>query len=163
MLASQVLPSCTESNVEKENDTGFLFEEKLAAARDLIYNADLTSTLNRLVYIEGWTVKAAKTAIALYRNFLYLLLKYPDKLILPSQEIDEVWHAHILHTREYREFCDLVFGRYIDHSPSEHKLNAQFEVMQDLYNTEFGNYIFHIRRFGLGYIRIMLKKLWMTI
>ena len=83
-----------------------LSPEELTRIRDMIDAADLTNVLNRLVKIEGWPVKAAKTGIVLYRNFLYLLAKYPNTLLPPSQEMDEVWHAHILHTRDYRNFCE---------------------------------------------------------
>ena len=140
-----------------------LSPEELTRIRHMIDAADLTNVLNRLVRVEGWPVKAAKTGIALYRNFLYLVAKYPNMLLPPSQEMDEVWHAHILHTRDYRNFCQNTFGRYIDHDPSDHKLDAPFENMQRLYKAEFGDYIYQVRRIGWNYIRIMLKRLWMTI
>lgn len=35
-----------------------------------------------------------------------------------SLRIDECWHQFILFTRQYIEFCNKYFGRYIPHSPS---------------------------------------------
>ena len=35
-----------------------------------------------------------------------------------------------------------TFGRYIDHDPSEHKLDAPFKNTQRLYKAEFGDYIY---------------------
>ncbi|MEO8065553.1 MAG: hypothetical protein ABI643_01710 [Candidatus Doudnabacteria bacterium] len=32
--------------------------------------------------------------------------------------LDEYWHTFILHTRDYREFCDSHLGFFIHHSPS---------------------------------------------
>jgi hypothetical protein len=32
--------------------------------------------------------------------------------------IDEMWHTFILFTREYHEFCDTYFGRYVHHDPT---------------------------------------------
>ncbi len=40
-------------------------------------------------------------------------------LSMPSKIVDEAWHAFILDTRAYREFCQRAFGRYYDHVPSE--------------------------------------------
>ena len=38
---------------------------------------------------------------------------------MPSQVVDSMWHEFILHTSAYREWCDLVVGRFIDHVPAE--------------------------------------------
>ncbi|NSC22953.1 hypothetical protein FM076_17990 [Streptomyces albus subsp. chlorinus] len=35
----------------------------------------------------------------------------------PSPIVDEFWHAFILHTEAYAEFCDQTFGRFIHHRP----------------------------------------------
>lgn len=68
----------------------------------------------------------------------------------PSLDIDEVWHAHILHTEEYAEFCQNVFGFYLHHHPHHGKrgeltdadIAEAFEQgTQKLYFSEFGEYI----------------------
>lgn len=38
---------------------------------------------------------------------------------MPSRVVDSMWHEFILHTRAYREWCDLVLGRFMDHVPAE--------------------------------------------
>lgn len=35
----------------------------------------------------------------------------------PIMVIDEMWHNFILFTREYMEFCQRFFGRYLHHAP----------------------------------------------
>jgi hypothetical protein len=35
-----------------------------------------------------------------------------------SKDIDEVWHQFILFTREYGNFCQESFGRFLHHSPN---------------------------------------------
>ena len=40
-------------------------------------------------------------------------------LSMPSVAVDEAWHAFICSTASYREFCTVVFGRYLDHQPSD--------------------------------------------
>jgi hypothetical protein len=37
---------------------------------------------------------------------------------LYSLRVDEVWHQFILFTKQYMDFCQQFFGRYIPHSPS---------------------------------------------
>lgn len=56
-----------------------------------------------------------------------------DPLII----IDEMWHEFILVTRDYTEFCEKMFGRYIHHRPSSGDeeapdLNGSAEVKQAL-------------------------------
>lgn len=34
-----------------------------------------------------------------------------------SREVDAFWHEHILHTKNYNEFCDFVCGHFFHHTP----------------------------------------------
>jgi hypothetical protein len=38
---------------------------------------------------------------------------------MPSQAVDDAWHAFILSTRHYRDFCSRAFGRFLHHTPAE--------------------------------------------
>jgi hypothetical protein len=59
---------------------------------------------------DGWTCQQAMCAIARYKLFLVLVYLHPHTLLVPTQEIDRVWHCHILHTRKYFEDCQMLFG-----------------------------------------------------
>jgi hypothetical protein len=37
----------------------------------------------------------------------------------PSATVDIGWHTFIFYTKDYREFCDRVAGRFIDHVPTD--------------------------------------------
>jgi hypothetical protein len=37
---------------------------------------------------------------------------------MPSQVADDLWHAFILDTRAYAEFCTRAFGRFLHHTPA---------------------------------------------
>ena len=37
----------------------------------------------------------------------------------PANLVDIGWHTFILHTKDYREFCDRIAGRFIDHVPTD--------------------------------------------
>lgn len=38
---------------------------------------------------------------------------------MPSQVVDDAWHAFILFTRGYQQFCHRAFGRFLHHTPAE--------------------------------------------
>lgn len=38
---------------------------------------------------------------------------------MPSQAVDEAWHAFILSTKAYASFCQRAFGRFLHHHPAE--------------------------------------------
>ena len=40
---------------------------------------------------------------------------------VPTRLLDEAWHAFILHTREYAEYCSGRFGKLIHHIPENPK------------------------------------------
>ena len=38
-----------------------------------------------------------------------------ERRLVPSVHVDEAWHALILHTRQYMEFCDRRYGEFLHH------------------------------------------------
>lgn len=94
----------------------------------------------------GWSEIKAGRACQRYLNFLCLRWLYPDRLLVPTQEIDQVWHCHILYTRQYRQDCQHLFGHYLDHDPCqslEHITNplllVAFEQTKILFEQHFGS------------------------
>lgn len=66
----------------------------------------------------GWDRQRAENAIAQYRRWLWLLSSYPCERLVPSRDIDQVWHCHILDTKKYREDCKSLFaGEFLHHNP----------------------------------------------
>jgi hypothetical protein len=54
-----------------------------------------------------------------YKKFLYLVCTNPDKCIVPwNDELDNLWHEHILDTRKYAADCNLIYGKIIHHNPN---------------------------------------------
>lgn len=68
---------------------------------------------------EGWTKEYADGIEVAYKNYLVMLTKYPDDIedILISKDVDEFWHAHILHTKKYADDCQKIFGNFLHHDP----------------------------------------------
>lgn len=65
----------------------------------------------------GWCQRQTLQAMARYKAFLFVCYLYPQVRLVPTQEIDCVWHTHLLHTRLYRQDCERLFGYFIDHEP----------------------------------------------
>jgi hypothetical protein len=118
------------------------------ALNESIQNLDLRYLGDRLIDKENWTHEMAQNAVRRYKNFLTLIARYPDLYCVPCLDIDEVWHAHILHTEEYMRDCDLLFGRYLHHRPfrerGDQKAMAEmqngFYQTAELYRKEFGEF-----------------------
>lgn len=85
-------------------------------------------------------------AINEYYRFLVLHLIFPNEKIIAGLIVDKVWHDHILHTKEYTEFCTEIFGYYLHHTPIdlsnkgiEHIQSKHLELTQQRYKTLFGH------------------------
>jgi hypothetical protein len=94
----------------------------------------------------GWTRSQTSQAIVRYLMFLYLVYLYPNRQIIPTREIDKVWHYHILDTSKYAEDCQMLFGRFIHHFPylglrdevDRQNLHMAFQETQVLFEEHFG-------------------------
>lgn len=54
------------------------------------------------------------------KKYLVLCETEPGQTIgMYSVMVDEAWHAFILFTNVYTEYCNRFFGRYVDHSPDD--------------------------------------------
>lgn len=73
---------------------------------------------DKLIQHIGWTRAHAGRAIAEYRRFLMLAAEAGHP-VSPSPDVDEVWHLHLLYTRNYwDELCPDVLGFRLHHEPA---------------------------------------------
>ncbi len=92
-------------------------DEALEAATRCVDALDFSLLTRKLVEEKGWTEEQCQEAEALYRKFLALNVRYPDRKICPTGPIDDFWHAHILDTEAYARDCVALFGRFLHHFP----------------------------------------------
>jgi len=65
----------------------------------------------------GLTQKLYERLLPEYQRFLMLAMRYHGMGMF-SQQIDAIWHSHILSTRKYEEFVNIFNeGRFIHHLP----------------------------------------------
>jgi hypothetical protein len=62
-----------------------------------------------------WTEQRLVDAERGYREFLLECKSIPNHR--PSRDVDKIWHAHILHTREYIRDTQAYLGYYLHHTP----------------------------------------------
>jgi hypothetical protein len=52
------------------------------------------------------------------RLYFQICWRYEKRLVaMPSRLVDTCWHLFILDTRNYAQFCELAFGRFLHHEP----------------------------------------------
>jgi len=99
---------------------------------------------HRLARENGWTKEYTNRAIEEYKKFLYLSA-ISGRSLTPSDEVDQVWHLHMIYTQSYwTDLCKNVLGMNFHHGPTKGgkqesvKYNDQYQFTLDLYNSEFG-------------------------
>lgn len=116
------------------------------AARAYLETLDLNYIIQAMCAPEyplpRWTMADAKYCCQLYKNFLFLMKKHLSVSLVPTREIDEFWHNHILYTKNYFRDCEYIFGRYMHHHPTSpdedvQTLVNQFHITKQLYLEEF--------------------------
>lgn len=105
-----------------------------------IQNLEFANIRGRLQAEKHWSKKKVDAAEMWYKRFLMLALKYPDMVLVPAEEVDEFFHAHVLDTQRYRKETKQIFGRFLDHTPTYGlvDLQASFDATNELYRKEFG-------------------------
>ncbi len=77
-----------------------------------------------------------------YKRFLKLAVLFPEKELVPTSSVDEMWHAHILDTTKYHTMCDQIFGHYLHHVPAYDEIEEFHQIFfaetSALYKVTFG-------------------------
>ena len=72
----------------------------------------------RLINKGGYSEEEAQGIFEDTKRFLYLCGAEGHRgPFAPSPVVDEGWHAFILFTEDYAQFCEQFFGRFIHHCP----------------------------------------------
>ncbi len=67
------------------------------------------------------------------KQYYAVALLDPANAHAVSRVIDPFWHAHILHTEQYMEFCNRVVGEYMHHQPLDHARPDHVAIIRRLY------------------------------
>jgi uncharacterized protein (TIGR04222 family) len=73
----------------------------------------------RLAKENRWTWDYTDRAIREYKRFAFLAV-VAGHPVSPSDQVDQVWHLHLTHTRSYwQEFCDEILNLPLHHEPTQ--------------------------------------------
>lgn len=126
--------------------TDYVQQSSVEEAREYLQTLNLQYIVEAMCAstypLPRWSLKEAEHCCQLYKNFLFLQKKYSDVSLVPTREIDEFWHNHILYTRQYTEDCQHIFGHYLHHVPTAPDENPGdlidgFLRTKELYLKEF--------------------------
>jgi hypothetical protein len=68
----------------------------------------------------GLRLEQEELVFAALRDYFHLCNSAGRRMVaMPSQVVDDAWHAFILFTRAYQQFSRLAFGRFLHHTPAE--------------------------------------------
>ena len=85
-------------------------------------------------------------AVHQYRRFLSLKLRFPGANLIPTDDIDLIWHTHILDTGNYASDCRMLFGSFLHHDPyfgefgneTQEEMGEMFNETSELWAKEYG-------------------------
>ncbi|MFJ3922760.1 hypothetical protein [Streptomyces sp. NPDC090022] len=88
----------------------------LKTGRSLV-SADLFDSIAEFTVIHfGYSRDKAERATDQALAFVATVGTAAVKMV-PSDDVDGALHAFILHTADYREFCETYAGRFLEHNP----------------------------------------------
>ncbi len=103
-----------------------------------------TDFLRRLAHEQQWELTRARRVLEEYRRFCFLSC-VTGQPMTPSEAVDEVWHLHLIHTRDYWDaFCANTLQRPLHHAPTRggraelDKHRAQYAQTLRAYEAYFG-------------------------
>lgn len=121
----------------------------LLESHDRIAALDLDAIKFKLIHDGSgkWNADRADAAECAYKKFLMLAAKFPEQRLVPTEEIDEIWHHHILDTRKYQRDCEYALGYFLHHWPyagmmgshDEAEFRANFERTCELHLSQFAS------------------------
>ena len=103
------------------------------------------SFIERVSVENNWSFDYAFSVYQEYLKFIYLhcISSVP---VTPSDEIDQVWHLHLVYTHSYwHDLCQNILGTDIHHMPTRGGANENTKFLQFYKNTiqrykeEFGS------------------------
>lgn len=101
------------------------------------------SFTNRLSRENAWSLEFSLRVVFEYKRFMFLI-NIADHPLTPSDQVDQVWHLHLIYTESYWvDFCQNTMNRNIHHGPTKgggaerEKYVNWYEKTKELYQLKF--------------------------
>lgn len=107
---------------------------------DIIIDNGSERFIERMMKENLWSKDYTIRVIEEYKKFVYLAT---IQEVSPSYEIDQVWHTHIIFTKDYKKMCQETLGIELHHNPIDTKSvrtngKDQYQETKRLYQKVFG-------------------------
>ena len=134
---------------EKSSKTWFMSPDSLALYEKIqAFSLDAIDAVyplsGRLVRQNRWSLVYTQRTIEEYKKFV-LLAMIAGHSVTPSEQVDQVWHLHLIYSYSYwEEFCPKVLGRSLHHGPTkggpqeELKYRDRYRKTLEAYERTFG-------------------------
>lgn len=110
----------------------FTYEHYLAL--QAIDAVDFSKVKLKVAQDEGLTdERYLDGGIAYLKRYYAIHILDPLNPPAMSKPIDPFWHAHVLYSQDYMNFCDRVFGQYIHHIPLLYSDIPAVKFVSDMY------------------------------
>ena len=96
-----------------------IVQETMTIPRHLITARTFGRLAARVMAEYGDDRALAERTVEQALAYLVTCAANPGAGLAPSRQVDKGWHAFLLHTADYAEFCQQVAGRFIHHVPEE--------------------------------------------
>jgi hypothetical protein len=90
---------------------------KLARLRAL-ERYDISFVADRLIRENSSRSSSIASSLLDFKRYMSLAVLGYRGLAVPSQQVDDVWHAFLLFTQEYAAFCRKTVGFFVHHVPT---------------------------------------------
>ena len=96
-------------------------------------------------FTPDMTQEDIQLAIKQYKRFLNLKIRFPGLNLVPTDDIDMIWHTHILDTEQYAKDCNDLFGTFLHHNPffgefgneTQEEMGSMFKQTSDVWLQEY--------------------------
>jgi hypothetical protein len=81
-----------------------------------------------------------RRAVDRYDKFVQLFKQYPGRVLVPTLDIDIVWHTHQCSASLYEEAMEKIAGRFINHDDKygQASLDVNMEKTESYFQARFG-------------------------
>ena len=84
-------------------------------------------------YFENKSVDTIKKMVQEYKMFWRLANKYPEIPFVPTEELDEVWHLHMLYPQNYYPDCKKYFNGLLHHYAGFGKKAEEAPILKNMF------------------------------
>ncbi|KAH6605065.1 hypothetical protein Trco_006772, partial [Trichoderma cornu-damae] len=95
----------------------------------------------KLDWLHSPSAKATMSRLVTkYGRFVALMKKHPQRMVVPTLDVDLAWHTHQLTPNDYYAYTVKTTGKFIDHDDKieENKLSEAFEWTTKIYQESYG-------------------------